>query len=986
MSMYKKDTDDAGIPALLDKSTVLQEARTFNATPIMPRKCRILLAKIIYLLYQGETLGTLEATELFFSITKLFQNKDMSLRQMVYLAIKELSTISEDVIMVTSSLMRDMQPKSEVVYRGNAIRALCKITDVAMLPGIERFLKAAIVERNAAISSAALMSSYHLFWQAKDLIRRWGNEVQEALNTKTGGGGGISGLGGSFFGGSSGGGSNSQAAADAAAAAHSTMVQYHALGLLFAIRQHDRMAVAKLVQGFSAVGGGGGGSRGGFFGSSSGVTLRNNMAHCLLIRYACRVMENDVTVDRQLYTLLEEWSRHRSDMVCLEAIRAICNLRNMSDKDLASPIASLQLFLTSSKATVRFAGIRTLNTLAATHPAAVAVCNVDMENLITDGNRSVATFAITTLLKTGNEASVDRLVKQITSFLSDISSEFKVIVMEAIRALALKFPAKHVTMLTFLSNVLRDEGSYECKKAVVDAMLDMVKEIPECKEEALAHLCEFIEDCEFNKLSVRILHLLGEEGPTTPTPSIYIRHIYNRVILEKSVVRAAAVNALTKFAVKVTDPALQSSLRILLRRCLEDRDDEVRDRATWALAVCDSTPAADKYVRDTSSYDWEALELKLYQYCSDPSAAQQGEFDLGAVPQVSKAQADALRSQHAGRAITAELDAASSLPASRRGPGASPASAAAATAGSDTVGRAGQIDSNGPAPGEDSAAAAFRRQEQFASVLKTVPEFTDFGPLLVSSARPSELTEAETEYVVRCTKHIFRAHVVFQFDCTNTIPDQLLENALVVMGGEDVEGLEEVTTVPAPRLACDAPQPTYVAFRKTQFDGSDESALEPLVGTFTATLKFMVKDCDPTTGEPDSDDGFEDEYQLEDVELTLADWMQPAYLGEPAKVWAELEGSGAERVETFALSAFDNLQDALDSVTEIMGMYPNDQSHRVPPKKVSHTAVLTALYSGQVRTILRVRLTVAPQTGVMMELAVRSQSEIVSEAVMEVVA
>lgn len=50
---------------------------------------------------------------------------------MVYLVIKELSTIAEDVIMVTSSLTKDMNAKSDVIYRANAIRALCKITDVS---------------------------------------------------------------------------------------------------------------------------------------------------------------------------------------------------------------------------------------------------------------------------------------------------------------------------------------------------------------------------------------------------------------------------------------------------------------------------------------------------------------------------------------------------------------------------------------------------------------------------------------------------------------------------------------------------------------------------------------------------------------------------------------------------------------------------------------------------------------------------------------
>lgn len=53
---------------------------------------------------------------------------------MVYLVIKELSNIAEDVIMVTSSIMKDMQPNLEVIYRPNAIRALCRIIDVRFCP------------------------------------------------------------------------------------------------------------------------------------------------------------------------------------------------------------------------------------------------------------------------------------------------------------------------------------------------------------------------------------------------------------------------------------------------------------------------------------------------------------------------------------------------------------------------------------------------------------------------------------------------------------------------------------------------------------------------------------------------------------------------------------------------------------------------------------------------------------------------------------
>lgn len=71
--------------------------------------------------------------------------------------------------------------------------------------------------------------------------------------------------------------------------------------------------------------------------------------------------------------------------------------------------------------------------MATRHPEAVTTCNVDLENLIADQNRSIATLAITTLLKTGAETSVDRLMKQISTFVSEISDEFKIVVIQAIQ-------------------------------------------------------------------------------------------------------------------------------------------------------------------------------------------------------------------------------------------------------------------------------------------------------------------------------------------------------------------------------------------------------------------------------------------------------------------------------------------------------------------------------------------------------------------------
>ena len=57
------------------------------------------------------------------------------------------------------------------------------VLQVTMLQAIERYMKQAIVDRNCAVSSAALVSSLHLTKIAGDVVKRWVNEAQEAVNS-----------------------------------------------------------------------------------------------------------------------------------------------------------------------------------------------------------------------------------------------------------------------------------------------------------------------------------------------------------------------------------------------------------------------------------------------------------------------------------------------------------------------------------------------------------------------------------------------------------------------------------------------------------------------------------------------------------------------------------------------------------------------------------------------------------------------------------
>lgn len=121
------------------------------------------------------------------------------------------------------------------INRAGAIRALCHIIDPEMLQTVERYMKQALVDKTAAVSSAALVSSLHLMRKAPDVVRRWVNVVQEAVSHDD------------------------------------HMVQYLALALLYQIRSDDHLSVTRLFHKFAS-------------------GLRSPLAICYLIRIAAKLI------------------------------------------------------------------------------------------------------------------------------------------------------------------------------------------------------------------------------------------------------------------------------------------------------------------------------------------------------------------------------------------------------------------------------------------------------------------------------------------------------------------------------------------------------------------------------------------------------------------------------------------------------------------------------------------------------------------------
>lgn len=261
-------------------------------------------------------------------------------------------------------------------------------------------------------------------------------------------------------------------------------------------------------------------------------------------------------------------------------------------------------------------------------------------------------------------------------------------------------------------------------------------------------------------------------------------------------------------------------------------------------------------------------QLVLY-VTSDDKSAFEIPFDISKIPVVTREQADA---EDRTKKLTAT---APTLKAPKVGPTKSASVA-------------------------EAAASASAQAQRYAQELAAIPEIQEFGAAPLKSSPVVELTEAETEYVVSVVKHIYKEHIVLQYEVKNTLPETVLENVSVVATPSEEDELEEIFILQAERLATDEPGKVYVAFRKVNGDGSLP------VSTFSNILKFTSKEIDPSTNEPE-EQGYDDEYEVSEFDLTGSDYVIPTFGSNFNHLWEQVGAAGEEADETLLLSGMKSI-------------------------------------------------------------------------------
>lgn len=956
-----------------NKSTVIQGTKCFTETPIDSFKCVAVITKILYLLQQGITFGREEKLKIFFSTTRLFQSEYAHMRMMVYLLIKALEPPADVAFVVTSSLTKDMAGANDN-FRTNALRTIVKIVDSQTAQQSERFLKAAVVSNNPLVASTALLCGIQLLNVAPEMVRRWVSEVSECVTSKH------------------------------------PMVQFHALALLHELKKHDRLALHRIIA------------------TLTSKVTKSPIAECLLIRYATQLLisePDDSPLDASSLMFLEASLSHHSDVVAFEAAKAFVTLGlEASDKffsDTGTPkpgfnfeaaLSTLRLLLVNARDVVRFAAIRVFHKISQVRASLLRGSLVDIEPLISDSCRAVAVLALLVMLKiSGPDNDADKLIKQINSVMLDVSESQRIEIVTALYHMCLSHSERTKSVVGFLSSHLRDEGGRLSKTHTVEALCRLARaEDADVHESTLAHLCDFIEDCEYQQICCYILTFLAAEVPRTANPVKFLRYIYNRILLENVNVRAAAIHALTRIALEVE--SVRPDVYIMLNgSVIGDSEDEIRERAAASIKairtasqneskITDSI-IADDLIRSVNGYDSDAPTAAsmedLLQYETDELDFSVDAMVEELIVRINDGQEtvplnlDELPSQEEYEqkraAVMASGRNTSARPTAVSEDAFTPLEIGNASQSAGLFPSGGAFSSNEPGLGTGRAGTSSVRQsiaDRIACLLPAGEDASSLGTLHHQS-KPQELTENEAEYVVAVVKHFWTnvKYVSFEVRVRNTLEKQALEDIDLRMGinPQESNNFEIVAQSAIAELGYGEVKSLYVLLRQIGDDGAgDINGESHLHKTFSCAsqLAFKVKE--------EGCYSYDDTYEMEPISISMGDYLSPLrkHAREFQSAWNILGGGNEEIVKLqFARSrgGVSNLCDKLKNTLplhacegwEQLAEYADDPAGGVHSSNRGRLLLIGQAVGSPYPVLINAQMVESPVHGVLGKISIRSE-------------
>ena len=820
----------------LRKDIEVQNALSlFNEKNTQTNQCIDVLVNLIYLLNKGEKFTEDEKEKIFFGATKLLHSANPMLRRIIFLFVKHLNWWQSSFIL-TGSLITELNNDDDLI-KPNCFRLLGQITDASSVNVVERLLKQAITNNNHEIASSALACTLFMCLKGFGIAKTWVNEISEKLNSSLG---------------------------------EENLLTFHTLLLLKEIKKNDKLFLIKI-----------------FCKIADNSNSRSQFAICQLIRYITELLlkgDLDKNNKSTFLIFLERCLYSIEESIRIEATRGILQINCKHRKTAIGVLCDL---ISSSNKIVVFSALKTLDKYIDDYAQTVAVdIFLEMEKIIEDNNTnsSIKSFAFSIFLKISKGLSDYRLEKMFKTFIEQypkFKEDFKKKLIIISKNISRENPSKNKLYFNFFSSLFKLEAGPQTKLEILDALIWFIYNDKDLKLQALFFLAESIFDCQYDILKIRILNLLGKECELVSNKSKLVRYIYNQIILESPMVRASAISALGEIGLK--EKKLRDIIISLIEKCLNDDDNEVRERAFMY------SKALNK-IKEEKNEENQLVNFVFPKKIKNPTPVDDLNIDLIQLVLNSEKE-NLLKNKDISNELLNILNDTEKI--------------------SDIIkkNKSKAKDKEGKKKKNEEIDKENENETVFSKV---------YGQPKIKTPY-KKLTDESAEYLTRYRKIVHDKIVVIDFEIKNTIEFQTINNITIDIDNLQSEGFDfdKTEIIPIKSLKTNEIGHLYFKLLKEKDEVYSNCS-------FNCTLKFDLQELD-VKGNPHGIP-IKETYKLDKiVEVSYADY----YIKNPKvnidnfqEFWKQAEKSDYEKGEEKLGLPYHNIKSAAENFSEIIGLEP----------------------------------------------------------------
>ena len=823
------------------KEIELQNSSVFNDKNIKTQECINILVNLIYLLNQGETFTEQEKENLFFSVSKLLHSANYSLRRLIFLFVKHLNWWQNSFIL-TGSLITEIN-KSEELLKPNCFRLLGQIIDMSSVSVVERLLKVAISNQNADIASSAMICTLFMVFKGFNVAKSWISEISDKLTSSIG---------------------------------QENLLTFHTLLLLKQIKENDKLFLIKIYTKLA-----------------ENSNIKSQFAKCQLIRFVSEIMrkeELETNTINCFNAFLERCIYSFEESIKIEGCRAILASTKTKASLQSIAMAALCDLITTSKKVVKFAVLRTIDKFIGKYASTLAMeIFVELEKTIEDSNMnsSIKAIALSIFLKISQGLSNDRLEKMFKSFIEQyptFKEDFKKEVIVISKGISRENTAKNSLYYNFFCSLFKLDSNAATKLEILDALIWFIYNDKNLKIQTIFFLAEFISDCQYEVVKIRILNLLGKECQTALSPGKLIRYIVNQINLEAPMVRASAISALGEIAYK--EPNQRATILKYISRSFNDSDNEVRERAYFIhKAIVDLDGSSKTKVSDVI-------------FPESNKAYTLNNLDIDVIQKVLKSEKEnLLKSDNISLELSNILQNTEKISQIIKKTEKEPSA-------KETKGVHKEAKKE-----EEEGGDSDYKKTMFSKIYGQPKNITDFKPLTNNTA----------EYPTAYRKIVHDKIVVIDFTVKNSIELQQLNKVSIDIEELKSEGFdfEKTEIIEIEKLSTNETGHLYLKLLKNNDDVISTCS-------FNIVLKFDLQELD-VKGNPHGI-AVKETYKIDKVvEISFADYYKKnpkVSLNNLPEIWKMAEKSNYTRQDEKIAMQASNVKEAAKNFTNIIGLNP----------------------------------------------------------------